>query len=101
LGPFDDATVTALARMSATGATAVLVGVTDPDATSQGVGAADIAGAVNVADAANNTGPPQIRGVIALADRVRPQAAAALRDLHDAGIDRIVMLTGDNAAAAQ
>src|SRR5690606_34605690 len=35
------------------------------------------------------------------ADRVRPHAAEALRELHRAGIERIVMLTGDNAGTAQ
>lgn len=35
-------------------------------------------------------------GVIALADTPRPEAAEALRGLHEAGIERVVMLTGDN-----
>jgi Zn2+/Cd2+-exporting ATPase len=39
--------------------------------------------------------------VIALADRVRPRAATALRELHGAGIERVVMLTGDNDATAR
>lgn len=39
-------------------------------------------------------------GVIALADTPRPEAAEALRGLHEAGIERVVMLTGDNARAA-
>lgn len=44
---------------------------------------------------------PVLRGVIAVADRVRPHAAEALRELHRAGIERIVMLTGDNAGTAR
>lgn len=44
---------------------------------------------------------PVIRGLIALADRLRPEAAGALRELHDAGIERVVMLTGDRAGAAE
>jgi Cu+-exporting ATPase len=39
-------------------------------------------------------------GVIALADAVRPSSAAAVRRLAQIGID-VVMLTGDNGAAAQ
>ncbi|TFC30802.1 heavy metal translocating P-type ATPase [Cryobacterium sp. MDB1-18-2] len=38
-------------------------------------------------------------GVVALADAVRPTAAAAVAALHDAGI-QVVMLTGDNEATA-
>lgn len=35
-------------------------------------------------------------GLIAVADRIRGQAAAAVRAMRDAGIERVVMLTGDN-----
>ena len=45
--------------------------------------------------------PASIRGVIAIADRVRPNAGEALRSLHDAGIERVVMLTGDNEGTAR
>ena len=40
-------------------------------------------------------------GHVAIADGVRPDAAAAIRALRAAGNGRIVMLTGDDAAAAQ
>ena len=40
-------------------------------------------------------------GVIAVADRVRPEAARALEALHAAGVRRTVMLTGDNAGTAR
>src|SRR5690606_2832237 len=43
---------------------------------------------------------PRLHGVIAIADRVRPAAGSALRALHAAGIQRVVMLTGDHRAAA-
>jgi len=40
-------------------------------------------------------------GIIALADAVRPESAAAIKDLKAAGIQHIVMLTGDNWSTAQ
>lgn len=40
-------------------------------------------------------------GVLAIADRVRPEARSALQSLHSAGIRRIVMLTGDNDGTAR
>lgn len=40
-------------------------------------------------------------GFITLADAVRPESAAAVRALHDAGVERIVMLTGDNRPTAE
>jgi Cd2+/Zn2+-exporting ATPase len=42
-----------------------------------------------------------VRGVIAMADRVRPQARAALGDLRRAGVARIAMLTGDGEGTAR
>jgi Cd2+/Zn2+-exporting ATPase len=40
-------------------------------------------------------------GLIALADRVRAQAAQTLQELRRAGIERLIMLTGDNQPTAQ
>jgi Cd2+/Zn2+-exporting ATPase len=40
-------------------------------------------------------------GFIALADTLRPEAADLVRDLKSTGIRRVVMLTGDTAAAAE
>jgi Zn2+/Cd2+-exporting ATPase len=40
-------------------------------------------------------------GVIAVADRVRPEARAALAALRDAGVRHVVLLTGDNAETAR
>ncbi|QDU12571.1 putative cadmium-transporting ATPase [Gimesia maris] len=40
-------------------------------------------------------------GFIALADQVRETSAAVVKDLHQAGIKQLVMLTGDNAGTAQ
>lgn len=40
-------------------------------------------------------------GLIALADAVRPAARSAIRELHDLGVGRVVMLTGDNEATAR
>ena len=40
-------------------------------------------------------------GLIALADAVRPEARQIVADLHSAGVERVVMLTGDNRATAE
>ena len=40
-------------------------------------------------------------GFVALADRVRPDAAATVKRLHENGIRHVVMLTGDNRATAE
>ena len=40
-------------------------------------------------------------GVLAIADQVRPAAPAALRALHEAGIRRTIMLSGDNEGTAR
>ena len=40
-------------------------------------------------------------GLIALADAPRPEARAVLSALRDHGVERLVMLTGDNAATAR
>ncbi len=39
-------------------------------------------------------------GLIALADRIRPQARLAVEQMRAAGIERIIMLTGDNQGTA-
>lgn len=49
---------------------------------------------------AEGAAPLRLVGALALADRVRPEAAGALRALHEAGIARVVMLTGDSEATA-
>jgi Cd2+/Zn2+-exporting ATPase len=43
----------------------------------------------------------RLAGLVAIADEVRPEAAAALRKVRDSGIRQLVMLTGDNAHTAQ
>jgi len=40
-------------------------------------------------------------GLIAIADTVRPQTAASLKALRHAGVEHLVMLTGDNQATAE
>lgn len=42
----------------------------------------------------------EVMGYIAVADVLRPEAAAAVSQLKAGGIERIVMMTGDNQAAA-
>lgn len=39
-------------------------------------------------------------GIIGMADAVRPDAAAVVRELKQAGVERVVMLTGDNKRVA-
>lgn len=40
-------------------------------------------------------------GIIALADQLRPEAVGVIRRLHQMGIERVAMLTGDNPRVAQ
>jgi len=40
-------------------------------------------------------------GLMAIRDNIRPNARKAITDLHEAGIQRVVMLTGDNERTAQ
>lgn len=42
-----------------------------------------------------------ILGLIAIADAVRPEAKRIVAELHAAGVERVVMLTGDNRATAE
>jgi Cd2+/Zn2+-exporting ATPase len=42
-----------------------------------------------------------VRGYLAVADQVRPGSAAAVAGLKAAGVERVVMLTGDNTRTAQ
>ncbi|CQH65179.1 P-type transport ATPase (probable substrate zinc/cadmium) (plasmid) [Halobacterium hubeiense] len=43
----------------------------------------------------------EIEGVIAVADEIRPGAKQAIQQLHDLGVEQIVMLTGDNERTAR
>ena len=43
----------------------------------------------------------ELEGVIAVADEVRHEAAAAVERLHGRGVERTVMLTGDNERTAR
>ena len=42
----------------------------------------------------------EVLGIIAVGDTVRPNAAEAIRSLHAAGIESVVMLSGDNQRTA-
>ena len=42
----------------------------------------------------------EILGIIAIADTLRPEVTAALRKLHAAGIEKVIMLSGDNQRTA-
>ena len=70
----------------------------DPDGTIAGrVTELEVAGrtVVAVADAAG------VRGLLGLSDTIRPEAQSVVAQLHNLGVREIVMLTGDNAAAAE
>jgi Cd2+/Zn2+-exporting ATPase len=43
----------------------------------------------------------EVEGVIAVADEIRPEAAATVQRLKDLGVERTVMLTGDNERTAR
>ncbi len=43
----------------------------------------------------------RLMGLIALRDRIRPDARAVISRLHDLGVGKIVMLTGDNERTAR
>mgnify|MGYP000754850576 CR=1 FL=1 len=43
----------------------------------------------------------RILGVVAVADKVRPEAKQTVERLHDLGVERVVMLTGDNEVTAR
>lgn len=45
--------------------------------------------------------PRHVCGLIAVADTIRPEARDVVRQLHAAGIEQVVMLTGDNRVTAQ
>ncbi len=48
-----------------------------------------------------SAGTVEFLGVVAIADVLREDAAAVVRDLRAAGIEKVVMLTGDNKRVAQ
>ncbi len=56
---------------------------------------------VVVAQLLNDGQTAHLLGVIAFADKVRPQAAEVVRDLKSLGVGRVVMLTGDNERVAK
>jgi Cd2+/Zn2+-exporting ATPase len=77
LGAIDDPSREALQAQAAAGRTTVLVG------------------------SCQEGDPVRLRGLVAIADRPRPEAGQALAALHAAGIRRVVMLTGDNEGTAR
>jgi Cd2+/Zn2+-exporting ATPase len=83
----------ALAELAAAGQTPVLVARGAPDGPA-GTGRASGSGAA--------AGRPELVGVIAVADELRPAAAATIAELRgQRSLDRIVLLTGDNPATAR
>ncbi|NJN97865.1 MAG: heavy metal translocating P-type ATPase [Anaerolineales bacterium] len=57
--------------------------------------------AIIVAQMSNEGQVAHFLGVIALADTVRPDAAPVVAELKSLGVQRVVMLTGDNKSTAQ
>jgi Cd2+/Zn2+-exporting ATPase len=53
-----------------------------------------------IAEAANGTAV-RLLGIIGLADMMRADAPAVIQELKDAGVERVVMLTGDNQLVAE
>lgn len=53
-----------------------------------------------VEDTLGSTRDWEVVGYVAVADTVRPEAKQAVADLRAAGVQRVVMLTGDNQAVA-
>ncbi len=53
-----------------------------------------------VEDTLGNERDWEVMGYIAVADELRPEAVEAVRQLRQNGVERIVMMTGDNHAAA-
>lgn len=43
----------------------------------------------------------EVIGILAVGDEIRPDATAAVKALHDAGVERVVMLSGDNQRTAE
>ena len=56
---------------------------------------------VIVAEIDENTGTARLLGAIAIADVLRADAVSVIQQLKTYGIERVVMLTGDNARVAQ
>jgi len=56
---------------------------------------------VIVGELDEGAGAAQLLGAVAIADVLRPEAASVVAQLKANGIDRVVMLTGDNARVAQ
>ena len=49
----------------------------------------------------DGTSPTRVLGLVALRDQVRPNAAAAIRELHRLGVSHVVMLSGDHPRTAE
>lgn len=56
---------------------------------------------VVVARADGDGGPYEVLGVIAIADVLRPETRDVVRALKERGVERVVMLTGDNERVAE
>jgi len=58
-------------------------------------------GKTSVIIAQKTAGVVKILGVIAIADKVRAESAAVVKELKALGVEKVVMLTGDNERVAQ
>lgn len=89
----DEAATEIVRRLEAEGRTVVLVGAVEGSSEAR-------LDETHHVDETSRLGGARLLGAIALGDRIRPEAAAAVRALRDADIREVVLLTGDNAVTA-
>jgi Cd2+/Zn2+-exporting ATPase len=95
-----------VAALEDAGKTSVIVAMAQPDdqgpgARGQGPGKSVLPLEPGTWNLEPDSSPLSVLGIIALADRLRPDAPDVVRELKAAGIGRVIMLTGDNRRVAE